>query len=86
MIKIVYTSKFLRKYKKLHPNLQEEVKEKIELFRQGPNNTTLKTHKLKGRLQQNWSFWVNYKVRIVFMYDNKNTVALLSIGDHDIYK
>jgi len=36
---------------------------------------------VKGR----WSFSVNYKIRIVFVYAEKNEVALLIIGDHNIY-
>ena len=29
---------------------------------------------------------VNYKYRIVFSYISKDTVSLLSVGDHDVYK
>lgn len=85
MITIVYTPTFIKTYKKLSKELQEEAREKIALFQKNPTLPSLKSHKLKGKLKGYWSFWVNYKYRIIFEYDTKNTVALLEIGDHDIY-
>lgn len=82
---IVYTSSFLRQFKKLHYALQDEAKQKISLFRENPSEQSLKSHKLKGHLKGYCSFSVNYKYRIIYEYDSKTTVALLSIGDHDIY-
>lgn len=69
--------------------LQEEVKQKIDLFAENPHHLFLKTHKLKGRLQRFWSFSVNYKDRIVFQYEKhegKKRAALLAIGDHRVYQ
>ena len=86
MLRIVYTPSFVRKCDALPPDLQDEVKERIALFRKNPRHPSLHTHKLKGRLRGRWSFRVNYVVRIVFRYDDKETVALLAIGDHDVYK
>jgi addiction module RelE/StbE family toxin len=83
---IVYTPKFIRQYKKLPEALQEEVKEKIELFKADQNHPFLKTHKLKGELKKYWSFSVNYQYRIIFEYDSKETIALLKVGDHHIYQ
>lgn len=45
----------------------------------------LKTHKLKGHLGGRFSFSVNYAYRIVFRYDSKNAVVLLSVGTHAVY-
>lgn len=70
-------------YKGLEPTLKEEVKEKIYLFQDSKNHTSLKVHKLHGDLKNCYSFTVNYKIRIVFEYENKNTVNLLYIGNHD---
>lgn len=85
-LRIVYTPSFLRELKKLPKDLQKEVKEKIDLFSIDPTHSFLKTHKLKGRLRGQYSFWVNYEYRIVFQYDSKSTAALLSVGDHEVYK
>lgn len=86
MLTIFYTPGFVREYDKLPIRLQEEVKERIELFRANPQNPFLRLHKLKGVLRKRWSFSVNYSYRIVFEYDSKNSVALLSVGNHSIYE
>ena len=84
MIDIIYAPSFIRRYKKLNPHLKEEVKEKIELFRNTENHKTLKVHKLSGILENTFSFTVNYKVRIIFEYGKDNDeVNLLLVGDHD---
>ena len=85
-MEIVYRPEFVRLYNKLNLPLREEIKDKIELFKNISNHKTLKVHKLHGRLRNRYSFSVNYRYRIVFEYMNKKTVALLSVGIHDIYK
>jgi len=70
---------------KLDKELREEAIEKIGLLAEPTNHRFLKVHKLHGPLAGLHSFSVNYKTRIVFEYISKYEVALLSIGDHDIY-
>ena len=84
-MKILYKPTFIRQYKKLPKNLQIEIKEKIELFKKNPKHPFLKTHKLKGKLKNFFSFSVNYEYRIVFQYNKKNTV-LFAVGDHSVYQ
>lgn len=83
MIDIFYAPTFVRMYKGLPSALKEEVKEKIELFRDKKNHTKLKVQKLKGGLKNTYAFSVNYQIRIVFDYKNKKAVHLLHVGDHD---
>ncbi len=84
MIKITYAPSFIRRYKKLHPNLKEEVKEQITQFKSEKNHPKLKVHKLGGNLKNTFAFSVNYKVRIIFEFGvTKNQVNLLLVGDHD---
>lgn len=85
-MEIIYSPSFIRQFSKLEKDLQEEVVEKIELFQENPKNRQLKVHKLKGRLKGRYSFSVNYKTRIVFLYTSKREAALLAVGDHDVYK
>ena len=85
MLKIRYRPSFIRQYKKLPRALQVEIREKIEVFRLNAHNSTLRTHKLKGRLKGSLSFSVNYRYCIVFEYESAEIVALLAVGDHDIY-
>lgn len=86
MITVVYRPVFLRQYDKLPQELQEEAKEKIEIFRGNPRHPSLKAHKLKGKLRGSCSFSVNYKYRIIYEYESKSRVALLAVGDHDVYR
>lgn len=85
MISIQYAPTFVRIYRGLDKNLKSEVKEKIELFRNRKNHNVLKVHKLHGRLNGRFSFYINYKIRIVFRYEDKNeqVASLLFIGGHD---
>ena len=84
-MKIGYKATFIRKFNKFEQALQEEVLEKIELFKDVKNHKQLKVHKLHGPLSGRYSFSVNYKTRIVFIYISKKEVAILSVGDHAVY-
>lgn len=86
MILVRYTPSFIRQFKSLPIEIQEETFEKVEFFKDNKNHSMLKVHKLKGRLGGRFSFSVNYRIRIIFQYNSKNEAILLSIGDHDVYK
>jgi mRNA-degrading endonuclease YafQ of YafQ-DinJ toxin-antitoxin module len=85
-VEVCYTPAFIRQFKVLEEGLQIEIVEKIEIFKQRKYHKQLKVHKLHGRLAGRWSFSVNYKIRIVFRYVSKSEVALLAIGDHEVYE
>ncbi len=85
-MEISYKVTFIRQYNKLEKDLQAEVLEKIELFKNKENHKSLQVHKLHGYLKHNYSFYVNYKFRIVFIWEGKDKIILLAIGDHDLYK
>ena len=88
MMRIAYSRRFLRDFARLHKDLQKEVVEKVELFKDPRNHRSLRVHKLKGKLEGRFGFSVNYKFRILFQYVSKRTreVVLLTVGDHDVYK
>jgi len=83
---ISYKPSFVREFKKLPAELQEEALERIDLFRNEKNHEKLKVHKLKGRLKDFHSFSVTYSHRIVFSYESKKEVVFIAIGDHSVYK
>lgn len=84
-ITIAYKPSFLRDFKKLEKKIQMEAREKMGLFKNEENHERLRVHKLTGVLKGCYSFSVTYSHRIVFSWEDKNTVALLAIGTHDIY-
>jgi mRNA-degrading endonuclease YafQ of YafQ-DinJ toxin-antitoxin module len=66
--------------------LREEAAERIVELASIGNHSKLKVHKLHGKFKNCFSFSVNYRTRIVFQYENKRTISLLTIGDHEIYR
>ncbi len=85
-MELAFKPSFLRAFKKLPLTLQDEVREKIEIFKNPDNHEALKVHKLKGSLAGRLSFSVNYRYRIIFMWEiQSNSAILLTIGDHAIY-
>ena len=85
-MEIAFAPQFRRQFKKLPKALQEEVLEKTGLFRDIKNHNVLRVHALKGKLNGRLSFSVNYRYRILFMWETRNTSAIfLAIGDHAIY-
>lgn len=85
-MKIIYSPRFAKSYKKLNKQIKLLAEEKEETFRQDPFTPTLKTHKLKGKLSEFYSFSVSYQYRIVFHFEEKNVVVFDNIGTHEIYK
>ena len=86
MLLLIYAPVFLRNVSRLEKSLQDEVSEKLELFKDATSHKQLKVHKLRGRLKNYYSFSVNYKYRILFSYGGENEVNILAVGDHDIYQ
>ncbi|NES70490.1 MAG: plasmid stabilization protein, partial [Okeania sp. SIO2D1] len=57
-----------------------------ELLATEPLNPRLRTHKLKGELQDSWICSAGYNLRIIFAlveYDKTQAILLESIGTHD---
>ena len=86
IISISRSSHFIRSLKRLPLELQAETVEREKIFGTDCFDPKLKTHKLSGKLKNQWSFSVNYQYRILFEFLSKNEVLFIDIGDHDIYK
>lgn len=85
-MKILYTSKFKREYKKLPTFVKLAAEEKEKVFRKNPFDPALDTHKLHGRLREFWSFSIGYRFRIIFEFGTKDTIYFHSVGNHRIYE
>jgi len=85
-MKVAYTPQFRRQFRKLPKALQEEILEKIEAFHDQRKHESLRVHKLHGKMEGRMSFWVNYRYRVVFMFESRTSALLLAVGDHSLYE
>lgn len=82
---IDYSPEFKRLFKKLPRELKLKAFEKEKIFRKNCFDSSLKTHKLSGRLTGQLAFWIDYRNRIIFSQIGPNLIRFHSIGNHDIY-
>lgn len=84
-MEISFSSSFKRSLKKRiknKPGLEKKFWTKIKIFIDNPFEPSLKTHRLSGKLKDCWSFSVEYDVRIIYFYSDKNKVVFIAIGSH----
>ena len=84
--KITWDSGFKRTYKrkvKGNEQLKKQFWNAIALFQEDPFHSSLKTHKLTGKLKGLWAFAVSYDCRVLFSFLNQNEVLLIDIGAND---
>lgn len=84
-MKIFFSSKFRRSYKKLSQELKKQAKEKEKIFRINPFDARLKTHKLHGKYKEYWSFSISGPHRIMLDFISEKEIVFIDVGDHDIY-
>ncbi|HZJ18666.1 MAG TPA: type II toxin-antitoxin system mRNA interferase toxin, RelE/StbE family [Patescibacteria group bacterium] len=85
-MKIYYSSKFAKEYKKLPNKIKLEAEKKEKTFRKDPFDPKLKAHKLSGKLKEYYSFSIDYQYRIIFEFASKNIIWFHSVGTHQIYQ
>ncbi len=83
---ILYSTRFARAMKSLPVEMRDEVKKREAIFRRNCFDPRLKTHKLKGKHQDLWSFSITYKHRMLFRFVSDDIVYFLDVGDHSIYQ
>ena len=74
----------MKQFKKLPKDLQEEVSERVKIFKEDDKNSTFKIHKLHGKLAEFYSLSINYSHRIIFE-KTKEFYIFAEIGNHNIY-
>jgi len=84
--KLLQSSHYNKSFKKLSKGKQQVAVRRLEIFQKNPFHHQLKTHKLSGKLAKYWSFSVDYSTRVVFEFVDTETVGLIDIGPHKIYK
>ena len=84
--KLYLSSQYRKSFNKLPFKTKQTAVEKLEIFQKDSFDPRLKTHKLSGRLKKQWSFSVDYSIRVMFEFVGEETVGLIDIGAHKIYK
>ena len=85
-MRVDYSRHFLKKASRLPAKVIALADGKEILFKSDPFHPSLDTHKLHGRDKGLWSFSVNRKYRIKFVFLEGGNVLFLDIGLHDIYQ
>jgi len=86
MIIILTTSHFRRALKKIPENVVRQFKTKEMIIKKNPFASSLKTHRLRGKLSKYYSFSINYQYRVLFEFLDEKTVVFINVGTHEIYK
>lgn len=80
------SSRFKRLYRKLPDYIKEDFNEKIKIFQNNPRDPRLGTHKLRGKLQESFSFYLRDGFRVYFEFSGKNEIDLIYVGPHNGYR
>lgn len=85
-MEVSFSSAFKRAFKKRtksNPNLEERFWQKLEQFTLDPFDSSLKTHKLSGKLKELWSFSVDYDERVLLYFTEDEKAVFVDFGSHD---
>lgn len=81
-MKVVFSKQFKKQYKKLSPQLQKQVKIRLELWKIQPNDPTLRNHRLKGKLSHLYSINITGDVRALYEVIDNEVYVYQMIGTH----
>ena len=86
MTEIAFSASFRQAFKRKtrrNPTLEKRFWERVEIFRDNPFDPTLRTHKLTGAMKDWWSFSVEYDMRVIFSFIEKDRAMFVDIGTHE---
>jgi len=82
--KTLYYEKVEKKFFKKHQNLLQRYGIVLKKLQKNPFEQSLKTHKLKGNLDEYYACSLNYEFRIIITIKLvDDVVILMNIGSHD---
>lgn len=84
-MEILFTARFLRSFRKLPLDVQDDCHRVINIFRKRDGVEKIKLHKLHGKMSGLHSFSVNFSFRIVIKKE-KGKVYFMDVGSHTLYK
>ena len=84
--RIFASPRFEKELDHLSQHIQELARKKDKTFRKDAFYPALETHKLSGRLKNDWAYSINREYRVHFYFIDDHSVMYLNIGTHEIYK
>lgn len=72
----------LKRIKRKQPQLFEKIQKQLKIFKENSKHPSLRTHKLKGNLQNTWSISIEGNVRMIYTLKKKEAL-FFKIGNHD---
>ncbi len=84
--KVNYSPTFFKSLRKLPKSQLKFLEKQEKIFMKDIFDPRLKTHKLKGKFSDFYSFSISYHWRIIFHLEGNDTIVLDNIGTHEIYK
>lgn len=85
MLKITYSERFQKHYKKLSADEKTQFRKKLDVFADNPLHPSLRTKRIKGT-DGLFEFSVDMDIRVIWFCEGNSLVALVDIGHHDILK
>ena len=82
-LKIRYTERFEKHYKKLSAAEKSQFHKKIAVFVENPRHPSLRSKPIRGS-NGLFEFSVNMDIRVIWIYEGDLLVALIDIGHHNI--
>lgn len=84
-MKITYSQRFEKSYKKLNDQEKTQVRSKLKILAENPSHPSLRCKRIQGT-RELFECSVNMDIRIIWHYENDELILLLDIGHHDILK
>ncbi len=72
----------LKKIKQKQPQLFKKIQKQLKFFKKDAKYPSLRTHKLKGNLSNEWSISIEGNIRLIY-YVQDNLAVFFKIGTHD---
>lgn len=85
-MRIIATERFQKSLKSLDKVIRKSVEKKFILFLNHAKHPSLHIEKLEPKHKNMWSFRINKNFRVIFSPIDGETITLMDIGPHDIYK
>ena len=79
---VIYSKKFQRGYKKLSRKLQEQFKQRRNLFLEDQFNPILNNHQLHYRYAGCRSSYITGDYRAIYYHENLDIVRFIAVGTH----